>query len=141
MAKYILELQSRQLYPGPRETSMTELLEAKMLCEWSDDAAVEKDFDVILESDRNRFSEPVAIDTAMVAATDVTAANQYKVRNDLALWPKPGFYGSFFKYTVQKKVPADGNFKFFGMNFQGVPINVDSEFFADMSTITTPWSV
>ena len=141
MAKYTLELQSRQLYPGPRETSMSELFDAKVLCEWSDDSVVEKDFDVTLESDRNRFSEPVAVDTAIAAATDVDAADQYKVRNDVSLYPKPGFYGSFFKYTIQKKVPSDGNFKFFGVNFSAVPLNLDAEFFADMSTITTPWSV
>lgn len=140
MAKYLLEIQSRQLYAGPRESSVNELFEAKVACEWSDDAAVEKDFDITLESDRNRFSEPVAVDTAIVAATDVTTANRYKVRNDVALWPMPGFYGSFFKYTLQKKIPADGNFKFFGAAFQGIPINMDAEFFADMSTITTPWS-
>ena len=140
MAKFNLEIQSRYLYAGPRETSISELFEAKLLCEWSDDAAVEKDFDVTLGSDKYRFSEPVAVDTAISAATDVTAANQYKVRSDVSLWAKPGFYGSFFKYTIQKKMPADGNFKLFGVNLSAVPINADAEFFADLSTIITPWS-
>jgi hypothetical protein len=140
MAKYSMEIQSRQIYAGPGETSVSELFEAKCICEWSDDGESEKDFDITLESDRERYSSSVAVDAALIAQTEITAAKQYKVRNDFSLYPRPGFYGSFFKHTIQKKVPADGNFKFFAMEYESVPLNMDAEFFADMVTITTPWS-
>ena len=138
--KYTLEIQSRYIYAGPRETSVSELFEAKCICEWSDDAVAEKDFDITVVSDRNRNSAPVAVDEVLAANSEVTAADQYKVRNDFSIWPLPGFFGSFFQHTIQKKVPTDGNFKFFAMEYKTVLLNVDAEFFVDMSTITHPWS-
>jgi hypothetical protein len=140
MAKYSIELQSRHIYAGPQETSVSELFEAKAICEWSDDAESENDFDITIESDRNRYSESAAIDTELTAQTEVTAAHQHKVRNNFSIFTKPGFYGTFYKHTISKKLALDGNFKFFGMEFQAIPVNVDSEFFVDLGTITTPWS-
>jgi hypothetical protein len=139
MAKYTLELQSRYNFSGPKEQSVSELFQATALCEWSDDSETEKDFTFTVESDRFRQSEYASIDTGITAKTNVTSANQHKVRNDIDLYAKCGFYGSFYKYTIQKKCPADGNFKFFGVEFKALPINVDAEFFVDMNTITVLW--
>lgn len=139
MAKYTLELQSRNIFTGPEENSMSELIELKLQSEWSDDSETVKDFDVTIYSDRNRLTESVAIQTSEEALTGVTAPNYFKVRDSISLYPRVGFYGSMFKYTIQKSVPLDGNFKIFGATLLAVPQTADAEFMAPMDAISNAW--
>lgn len=139
MAKYTLEIQSRQIQPGPLETSVSELLEAVLDCEWSDDSDPENNFTILLESDRLRLSELIEIDSDKDATTNVTAGNQYKTRNNISAYPRCGFYGSYFKYTIQKKMPGDGNFKLFGVQLSVLPTNIDAEFFTSAGAIDNAW--
>lgn len=62
-----------------------------------------------------------------------------KIRHNIQIVPQPGFYGSFMKYKVTKKVPVDGNFKWFGVSGEAIPTNLDPEFFAGAGISSAGW--
>lgn len=207
MAKFTLEIESRQIYFGPEERSVSELFEVNASVEYGDDWETDRDFDIEIVSDAYRQKETVAVDTAETTmANDKGAAisgtrtsavkftrgsglwagdlrgyrawaensavagsgawypivlsDAYtititgtlpagcdtvyiqatpKIRHNLQVVPMPGFYGSFFKYKVTKKVPSDGNFKFFNIAANAVPTNLDPEFIAPTGDATNGW--
>ena len=199
MAKYTCEIDSRHIYSGPEERSVSELFELNASVEFGDDSESDNDFDIELKSDGSRFKEDVAYNTDKTVLTNqkgtsiagtrtsdtrftrtagtwtASALLGYRVwaentavatsgmwidissntttslvvdgtlptgcdqislqakpdiRHNIQIIPLPGFYGSFFKYKVTKKVPSDGNFKWFNVTANAVLTNIDPEFIA-----------
>jgi hypothetical protein len=210
MAKFTVTIESRHLYTGPEERSVSELWDLNIGCHFTDDGETERDFDVTLYSDAERFtanaaydeSETVISDQASAAVTGtrtnatvftrtagswtvdqligyygyfyaaatpdsgswlritdnaastvtisgtipagadsvrVSARNRF--RHNVQIVPQEGLFGSFYKYKIEKKVPADGNFKFMGATLRAIPKpGIDPEFLAGLGSNSNGWS-
>jgi len=137
MAKYTFEIQSRHLFVGPEERSVGELVKLDCYCEFTDDLVTENDFDITVYSDNQRWQETVdyAISKDYLGEDDTT--QRQLVRHNVQIVPRNDFFGSFFKYIVQKKIPiSDGKFNWYGVSGDVAPSNVDIEFFAGMGAIS-----
>jgi len=212
MGKILLEYQSRRIYPGPKEESVSELFDAVGHCNFVDDAQSDNDFDFTMTSDAERFSSAIAYDEAETVisaqagtaiagtrtsgslfecavgttlvvdgligytagfyadtapdtitwltiidndATHVTVsggsipagstriivANRAAFRHNIQLVMQAGFYGTFFQYRIDKKIPLDGNFKWSGMDLRALPRpGIDPEFLAGSGSISNGWT-
>lgn len=69
----------------------------------------------------------------------VKLAARHKLRHNISVLPPEGFYGSFFQYKFEKKVPSDGNVKWSGLRLRTLPRPYDPEFLASTGSISNAW--
>jgi hypothetical protein len=81
MAKYDLIIESREIYPGPKEESVSELFDLLASLEFSDDHEAGNDFDIELRSDGSRHKESVSYDTAEVVLSNLKGTTIAGVRS------------------------------------------------------------
>ena len=139
MAKYLLEIQSRALYVGPTEQSFSELFDLNILADFADDTALNNDLNIEVISDLSRFNESGEYFANQQFAGNIPEGDYGKIRHSVQIVPQCGFFGNFYGYDIQKNVPADGNFKFFGVRGNCNPIPADPEFVAGLGTINDGW--
>jgi hypothetical protein len=70
MAKITMEIESRALYVSNDERDVAELFELTGMCEYEDDAETTNDFDVVVRSDTDRYTNSVACDTEEQSQSD-----------------------------------------------------------------------
>jgi hypothetical protein len=134
--KYLLEVTSRPLYPGPEARSFSELQQLTLLAQFADDAENDNDFQVGVQSDYARCVESASYFPNQQYMGSLSVAGQVAVRNNVQIVPQVSVYGSFFQYFFSRKCPVDGNFSFLGANGEAAPMNVDQEFIAGLGTVT-----
>ena len=140
MAKYTFEIQTKESSLNKDNEGVGELFQLELNCEHSDDNyQIDNDFDITIDSDTERFECAVNYADNQEGASEVTAENYYKVRKKIVVFPRVNFYGNTFKTTIQKLVPVDGNFKYFGLAMNVIPISVEPEFFSGMNATINPW--
>ena len=153
MAFYDLIIESRNMFIGPEERSVAELFEFIGICDWNDDIpeigplAYNNAFIVEIISDGFRYDaqidfngytiEPITgnvirNETALTEDGAIVPKN----RHNFQVIPQQGFYGSYFKYAINKTVPYNGFFNWSGCQMNAVPVNVDQEYFANFGTQT-----
>jgi hypothetical protein len=208
MSKYVLSIESRDLFFDKSPESVAELVDVTAVCNFRDDGESNNDFDINVYSDSERFAESVSYNTSeqvnteqkggsisgtRTSATVFTRASgtwdvdaligwrvfayvdgsessgswlpivdnnattitisgtlpascnriklqpKAKLRNFVQIIPRAGLWGTFFKYKIDKNVPSDGFFNWYGVNMSCVKMNVDPEFFAGMGTVLNGW--
>jgi hypothetical protein len=136
MSKYDLIIESRNLYSGPEQRNVSELFEFVGYCDWADDAEIESNFTVQLWSDKVRWKTSIEINANLDYIGTLSVTDKLKIRHNFQLIPRVGFYGSYYRYMINKKIPPDGKFEWGGCTMNAVPRNVDQEFMATLDTIT-----
>jgi hypothetical protein len=139
MAKRKFELQSRNIYCGPETRSFSELFEFSAQVDFADDGLANNDFDIEIRSDYQRWKESANYMANQQYMGNLSTTNRIKVRHNIQIGMRVGFYGSFYKYTITKKIPTDGFFNWNGCQMSAIPMNVDQEFMATLDTITVGW--
>lgn len=82
----------------------------------------------------------ITIDGTLPASCNrIALVPRYVYRHNLQLVFPAGHYGSFYKYTLTKKVPLDGQFDWYGIAINAIPLNVDPEFIAGSGTLQNGW--
>lgn len=135
MSKYELEFVSRRVYPGPQPESISSLFDLIIMCHFEDDSEDGNEFNVFVVSDYARMNETVEYTGNQIANNCQPDITINKIRNNIQIVAREGFYGTFFQYHIIKFIPLDGNFKWFRGKFQSIKTNLDPEFLAGFGQV------
>lgn len=114
MAKYTISYQSRPVYPGENKSEFYELMDSIAYCEFSDDYEEENGFSLSVKSDSKRFVENFDQASNGSSETQLDSSGHHSMRHSIQMIPKEGFLGTFFQIEIEKVVPADGHFEYYG---------------------------
>ena len=78
--------------------------------------------------------------TLTASCNRIALLNAPAIRQNIHMIPQEGFYGTYFQYKIQKKVPASGIFKWHRMDLDIIPRpNIEPEFFGAFASNTKAW--
>jgi hypothetical protein len=78
--------------------------------------------------------------TLTASCNRIALLNAPAIRQNIRMIPQEGFYGTYFQYKIEKKVPASGIFKWHRMDLDVVPRpNIEPEFIGALGTNQKQW--
>jgi hypothetical protein len=107
-----------------------------MMCHFEDDALKdEKALTLKVVSDVYRFNEAIEYIANQVINQYHSTINNVKIRNNIQVIGRVGFYGTFFQYYLNKVVPTSGLFEWHRVEIKTMPTRLDPEFIANLGTV------
>lgn len=141
MAQYTMKVQSRPLWASEDQVVVGELFAGNVKCEFRDDSATLKTFDVTVDTDQYRQTTESSYHTdVQVINNDAYITGRIYWRNFVQFIPRASLFGNFFRVLVEKVIPTDGNFKYFGIDLAVIPHpELDAEFLFGGNAINNGW--
>jgi hypothetical protein len=140
MAKFDLEIVTRDIDIGISAGRVSDVVRTRILCEYADDQEPNNGYSVVATTDRSRDITTSDVQSDVVVKTDAGAGSYGMIRNDILIAHVSGLHGSVLSYTINKKVPTTGAFKFFGVETQLVDLPVVNEFTVSSGAIQRMYS-
>jgi hypothetical protein len=124
------------VYFGPERRSVSEIFDAVLHCEFADT----KDFDVSLRTDNERQISSSEYTATEAVVNNQAAAGRPHFRHNVQMVPQAGEFGSFVQVDIEKTIPNDGAFKYFGFDSHHIPHpEIDPEFIMGGDTVGNGW--
>lgn len=134
--KYNVSVESRAVYVGPKRNSFGEVFDLVIYCNFQDTHP----YIITLQSDFSRYSSSEDYHTNESIENNQAAAGQIEFRQSIQCVPEEGFVGTFFQYSIAKKLARDGKFEYTGADINYIPRpELGPEFISKMGDINNGW--
>jgi hypothetical protein len=122
---YDVTIKSKPTPAGKKLSDFGEIFDMKAYCEFSDSLS----YAITLIRDYERGDSEFDYATYQEIINEQATATQEGFRQHIGVTPLEGFVGTMFQYHLVKRIPTDGSFKFFGVDYNIIPrLELDSEF-------------
>jgi hypothetical protein len=124
---YDFTIKSKPLPAGGKLSDFGEIFDMKAYCEFYDSLS----YEITLMRDYERGDSEFDYASYKEIINEQASATQEQFRQHIGVTPLEGFIGTMFQYHLVKRIPTDGRFKFFGVDYNIIPRpELDSEFLA-----------
>lgn len=134
---YNFKLLSRRMYPESKPEIVSKFISLTAMCHFEDDT--EEDNDLILKvvSDVYRNSAQIEYIANQIANQYNTSLSNVRIRNNIQVIGRDGFYGTFFQFYLNKTVPASGLFDWHRVELKTMKTRLDPEFMANFGATSS----
>lgn len=135
MSQYNVKILSRRIYPGPEPESVSSFYSLTGMCHFEDDSEDNNDFNIYVVSDYARMNQTVEYTSSQISNNSQTGIDKKVIRNNIKIFGREGFYGTFFQYFINRVIPVSGLFAWDKAKVESIKTNLDVEFISGFGTV------